>query len=457
MSAVAAVVAAAGAVGASGVMWYWSRLGAAPAEDVQARTTAEAPPELRAAVFVVTDSPQLSIMWPALGLGSWQTGFPNVVSAEYTTAGLAVEVQILGGQKLADWTNEDTLDAMAQYLGVPKVVATGIAPGFVRLELKVWDSLAEPSEVTRGVLIDEVDLEAVPVGVTEDGEEWRVPVQGRHILLGGGTGSGKSGVLQALVFALAPAIASGRVDLRVIDPKGGMEFGFLEDMCTRFECTMPESMIAMLEETVTDMQEQAAKYRGKVRKPIPTPENPLTVIIIDEAATLSAFTDSKLQDRFKRAHGLLLSQGRAPLFSVIETVIDPSKETVPQRQLFPYRIGMRMDEPTQVAMIHGQSARERGSRCDEIPTTTPGVCYVQEDGKAAVTRVRAYLVTDDDIDWMVHTYKPTPKPVVIDTDKPPQPPAGPAALTDDDDDFDPATFDPDFIPGEDDQDGPVAA
>jgi S-DNA-T family DNA segregation ATPase FtsK/SpoIIIE len=422
------------------MMWRW-RCADGVCAPASGDPVEAAPLDLRPAVSVVTDSAQLALMWPALGLGSWETGFPSVVSADYTPAGMTVLVQLLGGQKLKDWTNDDTRDAIAQYLAVPTVTVESAGPGFVRLDLRTNDTLAEPLATTRAVITDDVDLNAVPVGVTEDGDTWTVPIQGRHILLGGRTGSGKSGVLQAIIQGIAPAIASGRVELRVIDPKGGMELGFLEPLCTRFECTMPETMIGMLEETVADMQEAAAKYRGKVRKPVPTPENPLTVILIDEAATLSAFTDSKLQNQFKRAHGLLLSQGRAPLFSVIETVIDPSKETVPQRQLFPYRIGLGMDEPTQVAMIHGQGARDRGSRCDEIPTTTPGVCFVQEDGKASITRARAYLVTDEDIDWVVEHYKPTPKPLSL---APGPDDYGPA--------FDPTTFDPDDL-----GDGTVAA
>ncbi|WP_228002221.1 hypothetical protein [Nocardia australiensis] len=173
-------------------------------------------------------------------------------------------------------------------------------------------------------------------------------------------------------------------------------------------------MVGLLEETVKDLQEATQRYRGKVRKPVPTPENPLVVTIIDEAAALSAFSTPKMQDRFERAHGLLLSQGRAPLYSVIETVIDPSKENVPQRQLLPYRVGMRMDEAAQVAMIHGQGARNRGSYCDQIPHTTPGVCYVQEDGKAGFRRARAFMVTDADVDRIVAQYKPIPRPVDLD-------------------------------------------
>ena len=190
-----------------------------------------------------------------------------------------------------------------------------------------------------------------------------------------------------------------------------MELGYLEPLCSRFSCTTDDEMVGQLQETVTDLQAAAQRYRGKVRKPVPTPDNPLVVTIIDEAATLSAFSDPKLQARFERAHGLLLSQGRAPLYSVIETVIDPSKDNVPQRQLLPYRVGMRMDEAGQVAMIHGQGARNRGTFFDRIPYSTPGVCYVQEAGKAGFRRARAFQVIDEDVDRIVQQYKPEPRPV----------------------------------------------
>ncbi|MEU6580115.1 hypothetical protein [Nocardia sp. NPDC046763] len=51
-------------------------------------------------------------------------------------------------------------------------------------------------------------------------------------------------------------------------------------------------------------------------------------------------------------------------------MVDPSKENVPQRQLLPYWIGLQMADSTQVTMIHGHGAKDRGSLCEEIPFTT---------------------------------------------------------------------------------------
>lgn len=414
-----AVMMAASSAISAGMLWQWRRAGTGSGSSAAATTAhADTPPELRTAVSVVTDPAQLAIMWPALGLGSAATGYPNITAAAYTEAGMAVDVQILGGQKLKDWTGDDTLDALAQYLAVDSVTVKPDSPGFVRMELRVRDTL-EASAPVSSLHTYGVDLEAVPAGVCDDGKLWSVPILYNHVLLGGTTGSGKSGVVWSLFAGLGPAIHAGLVDLWVIDPKGGMEFGEGERMFVRFECITAEGMLALLQEAVDLMRERAHRLRAAgVRKHVPTAEEPLVVVFIDEAATLSAFADRDTRTKFEELHGLLLSQGRAVGFSVIETVIDPSKDTVPQRQLFPCRIGLRLSEGGQVPMILGQGAAERGARCTEIPASTPGVAYVEHDGSTELGRVRAFWVSDSDIARIVDTYAPTPPDIttVIDPD-----------------------------------------
>ena len=45
--------------------------------------------------------------------------------------------------------------------------------------------------------------------------------------------------------------------------------------------------------------------------------------------------------------------------------------------------------------------------CDHIPTSTPGVGYVCTDGNAEPMRVRAFHVTDPDIDDLASHFTPT--------------------------------------------------
>ncbi|MFG3618064.1 FtsK/SpoIIIE domain-containing protein [Nocardia sp. NPDC047654] len=423
---------------ATGMMWQWRRLGAGTTPKPEDHAAA-APPELRPAVFIVTDPAQLALMWPALGLGSREIGYPNVLSATYTEFGMSAEVQMLGGQSLKDWNNDATCAALAAYFGVPAVTVTATDPGFVRLDLRVYDTLADTATLPGLASGVGVDLEAVPVGVTEDFDTWRVRVLYGHILLAGATGSGKGSVLWSIIAALGPAIEAGLVDLYLADPKGGAEFGKGENrLFVRFATDNP-TILAMLNEAVDLMDERLARMRAAgLRKLVPTTDEPLILIIIDEAASLSSYATRNEQEEFRRLTGLLLSKGRAAAVSVIAALQDPSKETMPNRQLFPVRIGLRLDEPTQNAMVHGQGARDRGARCDEISDRTPGVGYVGEDGSTEFVRVRAFFVSDDDIDAIVDAYSPAPEIT---------------APTEDYSDFDPD----DLGDGEESEDGPVAA
>jgi S-DNA-T family DNA segregation ATPase FtsK/SpoIIIE len=96
--------------------------------------------------------------------------------------------------------------------------------------------------------------------------------------------------------------------------------------------------------------------------------------------------------------------------NVIAAVQDPSKDVLPLRQLFPTRIALRLTEPSQVAMVLGDSARDRGALCDRIPDSLPGVGYVAEEGSSQLVRVRAFHVTDEDIARLCHDHAPRRSP-----------------------------------------------
>ncbi|MGX1774835.1 FtsK/SpoIIIE domain-containing protein [Nocardia brasiliensis] len=406
-----------------------------------AQIIADAPVQLRAAVSVLADPLQTNLMLQALGLGCPESGFPPLESYDYTRHGIEADFLMLAGQSRKKWSNEDTRDAFAQVLAVGKVTVSLPAPGVVRLQLRVFDTLAAPAALPGGVS-NEVDLEAVPAGLTEDGDGVRIPVLYTHGLGAGLTGSGKGSIIWSLVAGLAPAIRSGLVDLWGIDPKGGVEFSPGRELFVRFAYQSAEDILALLEEAVTVMRErQAALMKAKLRKHIPTTDEPLILLLIDEFAALSAYAEPKVKARLDELLGLLLTQARATAISVFAFIQDPSKENMPQRQLFPLRMGLRLAEPTQIAMVFGAGARDRGAECDEISYTTPGVGYIEQDGSRELTRVRFYLVTDDDIARLVAQYAPRHETITPATDS-------------DEESFDPSTFDPDDLG---DGEGSVAA
>jgi DNA segregation ATPase FtsK/SpoIIIE, S-DNA-T family len=125
------------------------------------------------------------------------------------------------------------------------------------------------------------------------------------------------------------------------------------------------------------------------------------VVLVDEVAFLTAYqADRKLKDRTLAALATLTTQGRAVGYCVVAALQDPRKEVLNIRNLFPDKIALRLDEPSQVDMVLGDGARDRGAFCDEIssdPATGAGVGYVRLEASPDPVRVRTAFVSDDDI------------------------------------------------------------
>ncbi len=283
-------------------------------------------------------------------------------------------------------------------------------PGRLWLDFRVRDPLVEV--IPALPVPDTVDLMSVQVGLQEDGEPWCLRVLGTHLLLAGVTESGKSSVLWALLRGLAPAIRDGTVVVWALDPKGGMELGPGEALFARFCAEDFEAMADMLDEAVAVMQQRTRRCRKDgVRLHTPTVAEPLILVVIDEVATLTAYqSDRKLRARCEHSIGLLLSQGRGPGVSVLGALQDPRKEVLGNRNLFPTKVALQLDEPTQVDMVLGPGARDQGALCDKIPASLRGVAYVRVEGVREPTRVRSAYVSDDDIRAMAALYAPRPGP-----------------------------------------------
>jgi S-DNA-T family DNA segregation ATPase FtsK/SpoIIIE len=333
-----------------------------------------------------------------------------------------VTVRMVVGQQPADW--ERRSDALAHAFGARscRVELVLGRPGYLHLRFGRRDRLQ--TMVNPLPVPERVDLDAVPVGVTEDGETWCLAVSGgAHTLVAGSTGSGKSVLLHALLRGLAPGIRGGLVDVRACDPKGGMELAPAASLFTAF-AYRPHDMVELLEQAAWDMAQRAERCRGRVRVHTATVDEPAIVVMVDELAFLTSYEiDAQLRRRASAALSLLLSQGRGPAVSVIAAMQDPRKDIVAFRDLFPVRVGLRMVEAEQTDMVLGRGARNRGAACELIPAALAGVGYQLLDGEQHPTRVRAAWISDDDIDALARQYPAGHRtgaevPVVIDlTDK----------------------------------------
>ena len=180
-----------------------------------------------------------------------------------------------------------------------------------------------------------------------------------------------------------------------MDPKGGMELRPGQGLFCRFEDSSAEAMCDAVEDLVTlkDRRAKALAARG-LRSHMASVDEPHVVLIIDELATLTALADRAVTNRFEKALGLLLTQGRACGITVVAAVQDPGKDVVGWRDLFPTRVAMRLDNPIQVDMVLGDGARDRGARADHISELTPGVAYVRAEGSRELRRVRSAYLDD---------------------------------------------------------------
>ena len=270
-------------------------------------------------------------------------------------------------------------------------------PGLLVLELVRADTLAEP--IPALPVNPVVDLAALPVGRRENGAPWLLRVISTHVLIAGATGAGKGSVIWSVIRSLFPAMAAGWVRVWALDPKR-MELSFGRSLFDRYACQAAE-MVELLEAAVREMHERAARFGGLTRTFSPSIEFPFLVVLIDELAFLTAYQpDRDLRKRAEAAIATLTSQGRSVGVCVVGALQDPRKDVISLRNLFPTRIALRLDEPDQVDMVLGDSARDRGALADLIsplPEDGAGVGYVRLDGSPDVLRVRAAWVADDDI------------------------------------------------------------
>lgn len=320
-----------------------------------------------------------------------------------------VRVRLAAGQRYRDV--EMAAEALAMSRRVQRCAVREVSPGVVDLGFLRRDPLIKDAAlpVVPQCSGDLVDLTSVHLGTTERGHSWRAPLLGCHVFGAGATGAGKGSLLWGGVRQVAPAIASGRVRLSMIDPKGGMEAEQGVPLYTRYAREEPAEIVDVLTAVVDSMSDRKAALRGLVRKVEPSPEIPLELLIVDELAAVTKYlNDKKAIQQAERLLGILLTQGRALGYVVWAFAQEPTKEIVPMRSLFPYRIALRLDSSSQVNMVLGESAWELGARAETIPRGLPGVAYVMEDGAREPLRARAGYTPDSEIERVAETYPAPP-------------------------------------------------
>ncbi len=195
----------------------------------------------------------------------------------------------------------------------------------------------------------------VDLGPFEDASPCQVLFARLHGILGGTTGSGKSGGLNVLMGNL---VACRDVVIWAIDLKKGMELGPWASCIDRL-ATTPEQAIALLRDAVAVLEARAALLAaaGKRGWPI-SPDMPALIILIDEYAELADEAPDAMSDTDSIAR-----LGRAVAVTLIAATQRPTQKAMGAgavRSQMDLRICFRVREPRDADLILGQGMLRAG-------------------------------------------------------------------------------------------------
>jgi DNA segregation ATPase FtsK/SpoIIIE, S-DNA-T family len=323
---------------------------------------------------------------------------PKVLGVRSGASWDEVRVRLIPGQKPEDV--DEAARALASARGVARCQVRELTPNVVSIDFQRRNLLTDSVScidlaALAGVDGALVDLRRVWAGRTEYGQDWHIPLAGGHTLTAGATGAGKNSVMWCPLVSIAPAIRDGWVRVSGIDPKG-MELAYGRGIFHRYAVTGTDAL-TVLDELIGAMNARKTAFAGRVRTVPISPEHPLELLEFDEIGALTKYTDRKTREAITERVALLTTQGRALGFTVRGYVQEPTKDTVPVRELFPRRICLRVSAKSHVGMVLGDQAYERGAWANRITEAEPGVGYVFGEGLREPLRVRAGWVPDNTI------------------------------------------------------------
>lgn len=238
--------------------------------------------------------------------------------------------------------------------------------------------------------------DGVPVGVGEDGQTVTMGLVGKHLLIGGETGAGKSVSLSMIVAAAAldPDVVMHGIDgkgLVELAPWGDVWFDLVENIASAIE--MLRELIAVIDGRYAMLQIE------NKRKVEPGDGMGLHILVVDELARFTAGMGTKQErDEFARLLADILARGRAAGVVVVMATQRPAADVVPTsiRDLVGYRWALRCATPQTSDMVLGQGHASTGADASRIAAESRGMGWVLAEGSKPF-RLRSFLLTDGDV------------------------------------------------------------
>lgn len=238
----------------------------------------------------------------------------------------------------------------------------------------------------------------VSFGITEDGEPAEL-VANLSVLAGGASGSGKSTFAWAW---LAGYIAAGiPIRVRVVDP-GRVEFDALRKHLEKHGAENGITHQYVHQTTGLDQfwrgldraleaRLDAVSKKG-VREHVPTQEEPLDILLIDE---LLPYAKDLKSDGTGHVIGKIAFLGRKAGYLVCALSQVGQVDTLGRaRDVFPQRLCYRTMNPDATGAILGGYPESQGAPCSEIDINDRGVFYFTPPGRKGYTAGRCANVPD---------------------------------------------------------------
>jgi len=239
--------------------------------------------------------------------------------------------------------------------------------------------------------------EPIELGPFEDAAPCRVLFLRRHALVGGGTGSGKSGGLNVVMGNLS---ACRDVVVWAIDLKRGIELGPWAPCIDRLAVTSAQAH-ALLHDAVLILEARAAQMAAEGHRTWePSRDRPALVIIVDEYAELADDAPEAMADADSIAR-----LGLAVAVSLIAATQRPTQKAMGQgavRSQMDVRISFRVRERKDVDLILGQGMLAVGWHAQALDA--PGKFLISAAEHRTPRRARAYLLTDQVVAETVDRY-----------------------------------------------------
>ncbi|WP_461120079.1 FtsK/SpoIIIE domain-containing protein [Saccharothrix stipae] len=296
---------------------------------------------------------------------------------------------------------EERADALAHALVAQRVAVVKIKPQVIGLVIERENPFGSDPipAIDLPHSADEVDLGAIELGDTEYGTAWTQSFLGQHMFVAGATGSGKGSLLWSPLRGMAPLLRDGVVLPDVIDLKEGMETEIGAPLFHRRAIEWDDA-VGVVESFRDELKARQAVLREQgMRKFTPSVETPLRLLQIDELGMMTSYGPASEVRGVLKLLSEIMTQGRAAGFGVCGYVQEPTKDTVPVRELFTARVCLSVTSQSQVDMVLGDGMRLRGALADEIPLDSAhaGIGFVVEQGSRNPLRVRASYQSDQDI------------------------------------------------------------